>query len=207
MSSPAATRSRTARRSNISERHPPAHRAEPRRCLPGRRAQCRGASAGHALVPAHGGSGNRGEEAGAPGQGRLGRGTRRHHRHVPVPRHGRHRSAGPLTGDAMAQVLTRARAHFQGLGWALPRTTTEAGPPCAPGRQCRGRERGAARADGGRGASCGDDHTRIAPPRCHPARRGADPGLTYVTPGVISSARLAESPGCMADCPSCSVEC
>lgn len=27
----------------------------------------------------------------------------------------------------MAQVL--ARAHFQGLGWALPRTTTEAGPP------------------------------------------------------------------------------
>ncbi|WP_327231097.1 hypothetical protein [Streptomyces murinus] len=38
-------------------------------------------------------------------------------------------STEPLTEDAMAQVLTRARAHFQGLGWMLPQTPTEAGPP------------------------------------------------------------------------------
>ncbi|MFC7866136.1 hypothetical protein ACFU5B_20225 [Streptomyces murinus] len=88
-------------------------------------------------------------------------------------------STEPLTEDATAQVLTRARAHFQGL---------------------------AARADGRRGASCGDDHTRVAP-RDHAARPGSGTGLTYVTPGVISSARLAEPPRCMADCPSCSVEC
>ncbi|MEU0251277.1 hypothetical protein ABZ299_01800 [Streptomyces sp. NPDC006184] len=40
-----------------------------------------------------------------------------------------------------------------------------------------------------------------------PVRRSIVPGLTYVTLGVISSARLAECLSCMADCPSCSVEC
>lgn len=38
-------------------------------------------------------------------------------------------STEPLTEDVMARVLTRARAHFQGLGWTLPRTPAEAGPP------------------------------------------------------------------------------
>ncbi|WKE70194.1 hypothetical protein [Streptomyces sp. WP-1] len=54
-------------------------------------------------------------------------------------------STEPLTEDATAQVLTRARANFQGL---------------------------VARADGRRGASCGDDHTRVAPPRSRGAPRG-----------------------------------
>ncbi|KUM74060.1 hypothetical protein AQI70_19130 [Streptomyces curacoi] len=97
------------------------------------------------------------------------------------------RGAGPDRTRLLSAVLRRSRmpSPCGPGGPAAPGSRAERGPGRRQWRLIRSRQAASTRSAGG----------------------GGRPGLTYVTLGVFSPARLAEPQPHMADCPSCSVEC